>query len=167
MSHLRTLEREKWIPRPLEEVFYFFGDAENLEKITPPWLNFRILTSRPIQMTVGAKIVYQMRLHGVLMRWTSEILEWKPPFGFVDVQLKGPYRLWHHSHSFTKQHNGTLMKDLVRYELPFGWLGRIAHALTVRKNLDEIFDYRFRAISEIFAGPEHGREVSQEESRSG
>lgn len=162
MNHLQTLEREHWIPRPLEEIFTFFGNAENLERITPPWLNFQILSRRPIQMAVGARIVYQMRWHGVPMRWTTEIVEWKPPFGFVDSQLKGPYRLWHHSHSFTTQRNGTLMKDLVRYELPFGWLGRIAHALTVRRNLAEIFDYRFRAIDEIFGDPEHQRGVDSE-----
>jgi ligand-binding SRPBCC domain-containing protein len=151
MSHLQTLEREGWIPRPLEEVFSFFGDAGNLEKITPPWLNFQILSPRPIQMAVGAKIVYQIRWHGAPMRWTTEIVEWNPPFGFVDVQLKGPYRRWHHSHSFARQRDGTLMKDRVGYELPFGWLGRIAHALTVRKTLAEIFDYRLRVIGQIFS----------------
>ena len=159
MSYLQTLEREQWIPRPLEQVFSFFGDAENLERITPPWLNFQILSPCPIQMAVGAKIVYQMSWHAVPMRWTTEIVEWNPPFGFVDLQLKGPYRQWRHSHSFAAERQGTVMKDLVRYELPFGWLGRFAHALAVRKNLTEIFDYRVRAISEIFAQPEQSLEV--------
>lgn len=161
MSHLQTLQREEWIPSPLEQVFSFFGDAENLERITPPWLNFQILSPRPIQMAVGTKIVYQIRWHGPRMRWTTEIVEWNPPFGFVDVQLKGPYRLWRHSHSFAKQRDGTLMRDLVCYELPFGWLGQIAHAAIVRKNLAEIFDYRVRAISEIFARREQPSEVSR------
>jgi uncharacterized protein len=103
-----------------------------------------------------------MHWHGAPIRWTTEIVEWNPPFRFVDVQRKGPYRLWHHSHTFATQRDGTLIKDLVSYELPFGWLGDVVQALTVRKNLAEIFDHQFRVIGEIFAEPEGRHAVGSE-----
>jgi ligand-binding SRPBCC domain-containing protein len=148
-----VLQREQWIPRPLDDVFAFFSDAKNLGAITPPWLGFRILIPEPIVMRSGAKIVYMLRWHGFPVRWVTEITRWDPPTGFDDVQLKGPYSLWHHNHSFQPIDGGTLICDTVRYALPFGLLGRLAHACVVKAELDAIFDYRARKVSELLGAP--------------
>jgi ligand-binding SRPBCC domain-containing protein len=144
-----TLHDELWLPRPLAEIFPFFADAGNLEKITPPWLNFHVLTPQPIAMRPGALIDYQIKVHGFPIRWRTEIVTWEPPHRFVDVQLKGPYRLWHHTHTFTEKDGGTLCTDDVRY-WPRG--GRIINALFVRRDVATIFAYRRQRLSEIFAG---------------
>lgn len=145
------LQREQRIARPVAEVFAFFADATNLEAVTPPWLRFRILSPRPIAMRAGALIVYRLRWGWLPLRWVTEIEEWQPPFRFVDVQLRGPYALWHHTHTFEFHEGGTLMRDSVRYALPLGPLGRLAHRLFVRRDLEAIFDYRARKVSEVFA----------------
>ncbi len=150
MIRFHTLRRKQWIPRPLDEVFAFFSDARNLEEITPPWLGFRILTPGPIRIAEGTRIHYRLRLHGIPVRWTTEIRRWNPPFRFVDVQLGGPYRLWHHTHRFEPKGGGTLMTDIVRYRLPFRIIGRVIHLLKVRRDVERIFDYRFRRIREVF-----------------
>lgn len=150
MSGFHTLRREQWIPRGLDEVFAFFCDAGNLGAITPPWLGFRILTPGPIRMAAGAKVRYRLGWHGVPVTWTTLIRRWDPPHGFVDVQLSGPYRLWHHTHRFAACSGGTRMTDVVRYSLPFGVLGRAAHAIKVRRDVERIFDYRARRIAELF-----------------
>ena len=152
MNGFHTLRREQWIPRPLDEVFAFFSDARNLEEITPPWLEFRILTPGPIRIAAGTKLRYRLSLHGIPVRWTTEIRLWEPPFRFIDVQVSGPYRLWHHTHRFETRDGGTRMTDVVRYRLPFGMIGRAVHALKVRRDVDRIFDYRFERIGELFAG---------------
>jgi ligand-binding SRPBCC domain-containing protein len=144
-----VLQREQWIPRPLVDVFAFFSDAKNLGVITPPWLGFQILIPEPIVMRSGAKIVYMLRWHGFPVRWVTEITRWDPPTRFDDVQLKGPYSLWHHSHSFQPIDGGTLIGDTVRYALPFGLLGRLAHACVVKAELNTIFDYRAEKVSEL------------------
>jgi ligand-binding SRPBCC domain-containing protein len=144
-----TLRRKQWIPRAIDEVFAFFSDARNLEEITPPWLRFRILTPGPIRMATGTRIRYRLSLHGIPLEWTAEIRHWRPPFGFVDVQLRGPYRLWHHTHRLEPKDGGTLVTDVVRYRLPCGVLGRLMHAVKVRRDLERIFDYRFRRIEEM------------------
>jgi ligand-binding SRPBCC domain-containing protein len=146
------LEREQWLPRPIEEVFAFFADATNLEAITPPWLGLRILSPGPITMRAGASIVYRLRWHFLPLRWVTEIAEWAPPFRFVDVQRRGPYALWHHQHEFASENGGTRMRDRVRYALPLGLLGTLMHRLVVRRNLETLFDYRARKIGEIFTG---------------
>jgi len=146
------LRRKQWIPRPLDEVFTFFSNARNLGEITPYWLGFRILTPGPIRIAAGTKLRYRLSLHGVPVSWTTEIRRWNPPFRFVDVQLSGPYRLWHHTHRFEAHNGGTRMTDIVRYRLPFGMLGRAIHTLRVRRDLEQIFDYRFQRINELFAG---------------
>jgi hypothetical protein len=146
------LRREQWIPRPLDEVFTFFSNARNLGEITPNWLGFRILTPGPIRIATGTKLRYRLSLHGVPVSWTTEIRRWNPPFRFVDMQLSGPYRLWHHTHRFEAHNGGTRMTDIVRYRLPFGMLGRAIHALKVRRDVEQIFDYRFQRINELFAG---------------
>ena len=152
MNRFHTLRREQWMARPLEEVFAFFSDARNLAELTPPWLGFRILTPGPVQIAAGTRLRYRLGWHGVPVSWTTEILRWDPPFGFVDVQLSGPYRLWHHTHRFEVCNGGTHMTDVVRYCLPFGMIGRAVHALKVRRDLEQIFDYRFRRINELFDG---------------
>ena len=153
---LYELHREQVIPRPIEEVFAFFSDVRNLEAITPPWLNFRILTPAPIHMEPGAEIEYGLAWRFIRLRWKTAIRQWKPPDFFVDVQLRGPYRVWEHTHSFRSEDASTRMSDSVRYQLPLGMLGRMAHALRVRRDLDRIFDYRADTISRLFlsrAGP--------------
>jgi len=145
-----TLRREQQIARPVGEVFAFFSDARNLEIITPPWMGFHTLTPGPIQLAAGTRIRYRLRVHGAPVRWTTEIRRWNPPTRFIDVQLSGPYRLWHHTHTFEACGGGTRMRDVVRYRLPFGPLGRVVNALLVRRDVESIFDYRNRRIGEIF-----------------
>jgi ligand-binding SRPBCC domain-containing protein len=108
------------MPRPVEEVFAYFSVACNLAELTPPWLGFRILTPGPVQIAAGTKLRYRLGWHGVPVNWTTEIRRWDPPFRFVDVQLTGPYGLWHHTHRFEARSGGTRMTDVVRYRLPFG-----------------------------------------------
>jgi len=147
-----TLRREQWIPRPIDEVFEFFSNAWNLEGITPRWLGFRILTPGPIRIAEGTRIRYRLRLHGIPLGWETVIRCWRPPFRFVDVQVRGPYSLWHHTHRFEPRNGGTLMTDIVRYRLPFRVLGRVMHAIKVRRDVERIFDYRARHILEVFQG---------------
>ena len=144
---VHVLRREQRLPGAPEDVFAFFGDAHNLEAITPPWLGFAVLTPRPIDMRPGALIEYRLRLHGIPLRWRTRIAVWDPPRRFVDVQIDGPYRLWHHTHDFEPDGaGGTLMRDTVRYGLPLGAAGRLAHRLLVRRDLEAIFDFRRDAI---------------------
>jgi ligand-binding SRPBCC domain-containing protein len=144
-----SLQREQWIPRPMQDVFDFFADARNLEVITPPWLRFQIVSPEPIAMAPGTLIEYQLRWHRFPIRWVTEIRSWEPPTSFMDVQLHGPYRLWEHTHRFEVVEGGTRMSDVVRYALPFGFLGRMAHACMVNADLKGIFDYRARKVSEL------------------
>lgn len=147
-----VLEREQWIPATIGRVFEFFSDAANLETITPPWLGFAILTPLPISMAEGIRLDYRIGLAGVPMRWRTRITSWLPPDGFVDVQERGPYKLWEHAHHFRPLNGGVLMRDRVRYALPLGPLGRLAHALAVRAALAAIFDFRFQRIGTLFPG---------------
>jgi ligand-binding SRPBCC domain-containing protein len=138
-----TLRREQRLDGTPDEVFPFFADAGNLEAITPPYLAFNVVTPRPIEMRVGALIEYRLRLHGLPISWLTRIEEWEPGVRFVDAQLKGPYTLWHHTHEFEPlEDGGTLMRDTVRYALPFGPAGAIAHRLFVARDLEGIFDFR-------------------------
>jgi len=147
---LNHLERSLFLPRPRREVFAFFSKAENLERITPPFLHFHILTPRPIPMQAGTLIEYQLRLFGVPFRWKTRIETFEPISSFTDVQLTGPYRRWHHRHEFSDAPGGTMMRDRVEYELPLGPLGTIARALFVRRAVDGIFDHRNATITGIF-----------------
>ena len=147
MFGYHTLRREQQLPGTPDDVFTFFADAGNLEAITPPWLSFRIVTPRPIPMDRGTLIEYRLRLHGLPISWLTRIEVWEPGRRFVDQQLHGPYALWHHTHEFEANADGTLMRDVVRYALPFGPLGEIAHALLVRRDLERIFDFRRQAIA--------------------
>ncbi|HVE58025.1 MAG TPA: SRPBCC family protein [Pyrinomonadaceae bacterium] len=144
------LERKQIIERPRREVFDFFADAGNLERITPPELNFHITTPQPIDIKKGALIDYELKLRGIPIRWRTEITQWNPPFDFVDTALKSPYKQWIHLHTFEEGAQGeTIMKDIVRYRLPLEPLGDIAH-FYVKKELKYIFDYRYKVIEEIF-----------------
>jgi hypothetical protein len=149
----RALDREQRLHAPPEQVFPFFADALNLERITPPWLRFRVITPRPIEMRAGVLIEYRLRLHGVPLRWLTRIEAWEPPHRFVDRQLRGPYRSWWHEHTFAADGaGGTVMRDLVRYSLPLGPLGGAADVLLVRRDLRRIFDHRAGAVGRLVAG---------------
>ncbi len=149
-----TLRREQHLPGSPEEVFPFFADAGNLEAITPPWLGFEVVTPRPIAMRPGALIEYRLRLHRLPVSWLTRIEEWEPGVRFVDAQLTGPYKLWHHTHEFEPAAGGgTLMRDVVRYALPPGPLGTLAHAVLVRRDVERIFDFRAEAIPRVLTAP--------------
>jgi ligand-binding SRPBCC domain-containing protein len=150
-SGVYTLKREQFISRPLAEVFDFFAQPENLKNITPGWLHFRLLTPIPTGLEAGTQIRYALRWGWAPIRWTTKIQQWDPPNGFVDVQAKGPYRLWEHTHRFRAALGGTLIEDVVRYQLPFGFLGRFIHALRVRADLQGIFAYRAERIRELLS----------------
>jgi ligand-binding SRPBCC domain-containing protein len=150
MAKRYRLEQEQLVPAPRDVVFDFFSKAENLERLTPPFLHFAILTPLPIEMKRGQFIEYRIGLGGVPMNWLTEISEWAPPERFVDEQLRGPYRYWHHTHEFQEVSGGTSMRDVVEYELPLGPLGRLAHAALVRRTLQRIFDYRRQAVDAAF-----------------
>ena len=142
------LEREIELPLPQDQVFSFFADAANLAVITPPELQFSIVTKLPIDMRKGALIDYRLGLFFLRFGWRTEIIEWDPPRRFVDVQLKGPYRKWIHTHEFTATPGGTRMRDHVDYELPLAPLGNLALPI-VKLQLKRIFDYRSRVIERM------------------
>jgi ligand-binding SRPBCC domain-containing protein len=145
-----TLAFTQQVTRPLAEVFNFFSRAENLEELTPPWLNFKILKAEPQPVQQGTVIHYSLRLHGIPLRWTSEIVEWEPPHRFVDLQLRGPYKLWRHEHRFEARDGGTLISDTINLSLPFGFLGQIAYKVKVQSDVQEIFSFREGKIRSIF-----------------
>ena len=147
---LYRLERSQLIPQPLGTVFSFFADARNLERITPPFLHFRILSPFPVTMQAGARIQYHLRLVGIPVSWTTRIEAYEPPQRFVDSQLSGPYQKWVHLHEFSEVADGTLMRDVVDYEIPYGIIGTIAQELFVARMLERIFDYRRDVIAAIF-----------------
>ncbi len=142
-----SLRVEQWLPAPRDEVFPFFSEARNLEILTPPWLKFEVLTPAPIVMRPGALIDYRIKIHGIPIRWRTEITEWDPPHRFVDTQLNGPYTLWHHTHTFAERDGGTLCSDEVRYR-PRG--GALMNWLFVRRDVERIFNYRQERLREIF-----------------
>lgn len=145
-----VLEREVSLPTTREKLFPFFADARNLERLTPPSLRFEIMTPGPIEMRTGAIIDYRLQLAGLRFRWRTVIETWEPPVRFVDVQDKGPYAVWRHTHTFDETPDGTRMRDRVEYALPFGPLGALAHRLIVARRLDAIFAFRGRVVAELF-----------------
>ncbi len=143
---VHVLEREQVVPREPGEVWEFFSDAHNLGEITPPYLRFEVLTPRPIAMGEGALIEYRLRLHGFPLSWLTRIDEWEPPDRFVDRQLRGPFQLWHHTHTFAPHPDGTLVRDRVRYRIGLGLLGALARPL-VRHDLEGILSFRHDAVA--------------------
>jgi ligand-binding SRPBCC domain-containing protein len=144
---IREYETDLWLPRPREEVFSFFSETANLDAITPPWVHFRTITPGPIEMRIGALIDHRLRIHGVPVRWQSKITAWEPPARFVDEQVRGPYRLWIHEHLFEERDGGTLVRDRVRYAVPFDLF---VNRFLVRPDVEKIFQYRTECLKRRF-----------------
>ena len=144
----RALERLQVVPVSLEDAFAFFAEARNLEAITPPWLRFRIVAA-PERLEQGSLLEYRLRLFGLPIRWHTEIVSWRPPHGFTDVQLRGPYPLWEHTHRLTTVPGGTELYDHVSHRLPLEPLASLVAPLTVRLWLDAIFDYRAERVTAL------------------
>jgi ligand-binding SRPBCC domain-containing protein len=150
------LQTHLWLPQPREEIFSFFSDPKNLDRLTPPWLHFEILTPKCVEMRAGTLLDYRLRLHRVPIRWQSEITVWDPPCRFVDRQTRGPYRLWVHEHTFAVENGGTVVGDHVTYAA-LG--GPLIHRLFVAPDLAKIFRYRQQILREIFNPNETKSEI--------
>ena len=151
------LTHTQYVARPLDEVFEFFSNAENLQKLTPDFLGFRILSPTPIQMRAGTQIAYRLRLWGVTVRWLTLIEQWTPPVSFLDVQVRGPYQQWRHCHYFQPAPDGgTIMTDRVELQLPGGPLGTLAYYVLVRRALTDIFTYRAKVLERVAQYPRLG-----------
>jgi ligand-binding SRPBCC domain-containing protein len=145
------LKRTQFVNTDLETCWKFFSAPSNLQKITPEYMGFEVLTEVPHEMYEGLMISYTVRpLFGIPMNWVTEITHVKDRTFFVDEQRKGPYKIWHHEHHFKAVEGGVEMTDIVSYEVPFGIFGKLAHPLIVRKKLEEIFEYRFKVVDELF-----------------
>jgi ligand-binding SRPBCC domain-containing protein len=142
-----SFNSEVWLPRSVTEIFPFFSDARNLGIITPGWLQFEVLADSPIEMRAGVLIDYRIKLRGIPLRWQTRIDIWDPPRRFVDIQVKGPYRRWHHEHVFEPGDGGTLCLDRVRYAVPGGAL---VDRFLVRHDLERIFEFRRIKLLELF-----------------
>ena len=149
--HTYRLEREQWLPQPVDVVFSFFSRPENLQAITPPWLDFRMVET-PELLAAGSLIRYRLQWRWLPIRWTTEITEWNPPHGFVDREVSGPYALWNHEHWFVSHRGGTMMRDRVTYALPLAWVGRIAYWAVVKRDVEKIFDFRAETMRRLFPG---------------
>jgi len=144
------LRREQLVPASLDVVFHYFEDPGNLAGITPAWLRFEIVRSTDERVREGTEIEYHIRWLGVRLPWVSRVTRWDPPRSFVDEQVRGPYRRWHHTHSFEPREDAVAMTDVIEYEMPAGPLGRLVHAIVVRRQLEAIFDYRASRVAERF-----------------
>ena len=153
MPMLHTFHTSMSLPLPRDQVFAFFAEATNLQRITPPELGFAMVTPPPIHLSEGTRIEYRLHLFGIPFAWQSEIQRWHPPEAFVDVQLRGPYKRWVHTHRFREEDGATLIEDEVQYALPYWPLGELGYPL-VRLQLARIFRYRQQAIQTcLLAGP--------------
>ena len=137
------------LPGVPAKIFEFYADPANLERITPGWLGFGIVTPQPIEMGPATLLEYRLRLHAVPVRWLTRIETWEPGERFVDVQVKGPYRPWRHTHTFEPRDGATRVRDEVRYALPLGPFGELAHRLFARRDLERIFDFRHASVSKV------------------
>ena len=142
-----VLRSNQRLPGTPEEIFPFFSDPSNLERITPKNLNFRILTPRPIEMREGTVIDYRIKVRGIPLGWRSVITAWEPPFRFVDDQVRGPYRKWVHEHAFVQDGSTTIMKDTARYKV---WGGALMNRLIIQRDVMNIFRSRTKILSELF-----------------
>jgi len=149
---LRVFDKRwaQFLPRPIDEVFAFFSDAGNLETLTPKMLRFRIDTPLPIEMRTGTLIDYSLRIRGVPVKWRTRIALWEPPHRFVDEQLRGPYKLWRHDHTFEEHEGGTICRDQVRYAVPGGPLAPLVNWLIVERDVERIFKYRAAQMRRLF-----------------
>jgi hypothetical protein len=148
------LRQTQRIRADLRTVFRFFKDPRNLESLTPPWLGFRVLEASDREVAEGTRIRYRLRLHGIPFQWESRIAEYHENARFADAMVRGPYRTWYHRHVFRAVPGGVEIEDVVDYDLPFGFLGRLAQAVAVRRQLEAIFAYRRRRIDEVFPSKE-------------
>jgi ligand-binding SRPBCC domain-containing protein len=145
-----TFDSNSYLPVPIDTVFPFFAEARNLELLTPPFLHFHIVTTAPIVMARGARIQYRLKLRGIPITWESEITAWEPPRRFVDEQMRGPYRLWKHQHTFVERDGGTDISDHIDYAV---WGGSLVNSLLVAPNVKKIFEYRRSKLDELFVKP--------------
>jgi len=141
------LRKSIWLPQSRAKVFEFFSNPANLDRLTPAWLNFAILTPATSQIKQGALLDYRLRIRGIPIRWQSEVAVWDPPRRFIDRQTKGPYSLWIHEHTFEERDNGTVVGDNVEYAVPGG---SIVQKLLVAPDIERIFNYRHKILEELF-----------------
>ena len=141
------LETQLWLPRPPSEIFAFFSNPRNLQRITPPWLNFEILSPEGIEIQKGTLLDYRLKIRGFPVNWQSRITAWHPPCRFVDKQTRGPYTSWIHEHTFEGQSGGTIVGDKVDYATPGGWL---IQKFLIEPDLDRIFRYRQEMLRKLF-----------------
>ena len=139
-----------WIPAKRKDVFTFFCNPKNLERMTPPWLHFKMTNQTTSEVGKDTEFTYKLKIHGVPIRWTSRIESWQPESEFSDIQLSGPYSKWFHMHRFKDQDGGTLMLDDVTYQPPGGWLGKILAGPFIRRDIKTIFEFRERTIKQVF-----------------
>jgi ligand-binding SRPBCC domain-containing protein len=145
------IEYDQFIDLPIEDVFNFFSKPENLSLITPPRMNFEIMTPQPLEMKEGQLVDYALTIVYIIkLRWRTLITKYKSPHIFIDQQIKGPYSLWHHTHTFEEKDGGTIIKDSVVYAIPFGWLGRFVHAIYIKYDIQSIFKHRKKILTKIF-----------------
>lgn len=145
------LYRKQKLPISIEEAWEFFSSPKNLKEITPDYMDFQITNDIPEKMRSGTIITYTVKpMFGIPISWVTEITHVDEPGYFVDEQRFGPYRMWHHEHTFKEIEDGVEMEDIVNYVLPFGIFGNIAHTLFVKKQLNDIFDYRYKKLEKLF-----------------
>lgn len=140
----------QYVEKPIEEVFEFFSDAKNLERITPSQLSFRIDSQSTDEIQEGTEFIYKLKIHGFPAKWKTIITNWDPPFQFVDYQEFGPYKVWFHNHMFIPTKNGTLLVDEVKFILPFQWFTRHFIAWFIKKDVKNIFEHRYKYIEEFY-----------------
>lgn len=132
----------------LQQTWGFFSSAENLPAITPPWLGFRLLPREEKEIQKDSILNYTIKWMGIPIRWRTRIIDWTPPRQFIDLQIRGPYTLWHHQHTFEESADGTVCRDRVIYKVPVPVIGTVINAMLVRRQLVEIFEFRRKVIAE-------------------